>query len=511
MQVVTVAEMQEIERRAGAEYGLDSPTLMEHAGRSVAEHLRAALGGDIAQRNVLILVGPGSNGGDGRVMGRYLAQWGAHVTLYAWKERRLEIDARLIPVSDDLAAVREAISHADAIADALLGTGNSRPLEPSMIALLTLVREERQRRPNLFIVSVDLPSGVNANTGAADEATLPCDLTVTLAYPKLGLYLFPAAQYVGRLEVGSIGLPAEMRVDVPAEQIDAALLRPLLPPRPLDSNKGTFGKVMVLAGSLPYPGSAYLAATAAGRIGAGLVTMAVAPDLAPIYAAKLTEATFHLLPPTDADPRQRADSLLSALSGYRALIAGPGLGQSEATRTFLERLFAGLRSMPPSDRPRLIVDADGLNNLARLDAWWARLPEETVITPHPGEMSRLLGGAKVSGGGADRLGIANVAREWRHIVVLKGATTLIASPEGRLHLNWPGNPALATAGTGDVLAGAVGGLLAQGMRPFDAASAAVYLHSRAGFLVSDRLGDAGLLASDLLDQLPLALREIKHA
>jgi ADP-dependent NAD(P)H-hydrate dehydratase / NAD(P)H-hydrate epimerase len=511
MQVVTVAEMREIERRAEAEYSLDSPTLMEHAGRSVAEHLRAALGGDVTGRNVLILVGPGNNGGDGRVLGRYLAQWGAGVTSYAWKERRLEIAARLIPVGDDLAAVREAISRADVVADALLGTGNARPLEPSMRHLLTLLREERARRPSLFILGVDLPTGVNADSGAADEATPTCDLTVTLAYPKIGLFLFPAAQYVGKLEVGSIGLPPELRVDVPTEQLDHALLRPLLPPRPLDSNKGTFGKVMVLAGSPPYPGSAYLVATAAGRVGAGLVTMAVAPDLAPIYATKLTEATFHLLPPADADPAARADSLLAALPGYRALVAGPGLGQSDATRAFLDRLFAGLKSMPATDRPRLIVDADGLNNLSKLDAWWTRLPDETVITPHPGEMSRLLGGAKVSGGGADRLDAARHAREWGHVVVLKGATTLVASPDGRLRLNWPGNPALATAGTGDVLAGTVGGLLAQGMSPFDAASAAVYLHSRAGFLVSDKLGDAGLLAGDLLDQLPLALRETKRA
>jgi NAD(P)H-hydrate epimerase len=511
MYVVSVAEMREIERRAAEEFGLASPALMEHAGRSVADHLRAYLGGHVASCNVLVLVGPGNNGGDGRVMGRYLAQWGAQVTLYAWKERRLEVGARYIPVNDDLAAVREAIAHADVVADALLGTGNARPLDPSMRRLLALVREERERRAGLVILGVDLPTGVNADSGAADEATLYCDLTVTLAYPKIGLFLFPAADYVGRLEVGSIGLPKEMQIEAPTERLDPDLLRPLLPRRPLDSNKGTFGKVMVLAGSPPYPGSAYLAASAAGRIGAGLVTLAVAPDRIPIYAAKLSETTFHLLPPADAAPEARADSLLAALEGYRALVVGPGLGQSDATRAFLERLFWGLRSMPAEERPRLIVDADGLNNLARLERWWERLPEQTVITPHPGEMARLRGGQTVSGGGADRLEVARAAaHEWRLVVVLKGAGTLIAAPDGRLRLNWPGNPALATAGTGDVLAGTVGGLLAQGMEPFDAASAAVYLHSRAGFLVSDRLGNAGLLAGDLLDQLPLALRDAKR-
>ncbi len=511
MNVVTVAQMREIERRAEADYGLTSPILMEHAGHSVAEILCDYLGGDVGKCNVLILVGPGNNGGDGRVLGRFLTEWGAEVTLYAWKERRLEIGTRYIPVNDDLAAVHEAISRADVVADALLGTGNARPLEPSMRRLLQLVREERERRPDLLVLGVDLPTGMNADTGEVDEGTPPCDLTVTLAFPKVGLFLFPASDFVGRLAVGSIGLPGDMPIPAEMDWIDVARVRSILPPRPLNSNKGTFGKVMVFAGSLAYPGSAYMAATAAGRVGAGLVTMAVSPDLAPIYAAKLTEATFHLMPPASAAPQERADSLLAALEGYRALIVGPGLGQSDATRALLERLFAGLKAMPDDARPRVLVDADGLNNLSHLDRWWEHLPHETVITPHPGEMARLRGGKSVSGGGPDRIPVTrDAARDWRLNVVLKGAATLIAAPDGRLRIHWPGNPALATAGTGDVLSGAIGGLLAQGVEPYAAATAAVYLHACASRLVSDRIGDAGLLAGDLLDQLPIALRETKR-
>lgn len=511
MKVVTVAQMREIERRAEADYGLTSPILMEHAGRSVAEILRSHLGGDVAGRDVLVLVGPGNNGGDGRVMGRYLAEWGARVTLYAWKGRRLEAGARSVPVSADLAAVAVAISRADVVADALLGTGNARPLEASMRRLLQLVRAERARRPGLLVLGVDLPTGVNADTGEADEGTAPCDLTVTLAFPKVGLFLFPASDYVGQLAVGGIGLPDDMPIPADMDWIDAALVRALLPARPLNSNKGTFGKIMVFAGSPPYPGSAYMAASAAGRVGAGLVTMAVSPDLAPIYATKLSEATFHLMPPADAAPEQRADSLLAALDGYRALVVGPGLGQSDAARTLLERLFAGLKSMPDKSRPRIIVDADGLNNLSHLDRWWERLPAGAVITPHPGEMARLRGGQQVSGGGPDRLPVTrDAARDWNLNVVLKGASTLVAAPDGRLRIQWPGNPALATAGTGDVLSGTVGGLLAQGVDPYDAATAAVYLHATAGRLVSDRIGDAGLLAGDLLPELPIAIRETKR-
>ena len=511
MRVVTVAQMREIEARAEQEYGLTGTKLMEVAGRNVAEAVRARFGGDVTRRETLTLVGPGNNGGDGRVMARYLAQWGARSTLYAWKERRLEVGAQYIPVNDDLAAVREALTHADIVVDALLGIGATRPLDERMRALLRLVAEERERRPEMSLLALDAPTGVNCDTGAVDEGAIRADVTVTLAYPKVGLFVFPGGGYIGELVVGEIGLPAEMEVEAALDLLEAQMLRPLLPARPLDSNKGTYGKVMIVAGSLPYPGSAYLAATAAGRVGAGLVTLAVPPELAPIYAAKLSEATFHLMPPADAAPEERAASLLSAAQGSRAMVVGPGLGQGAATRDFLERLFDGLRALPDAERPRLLVDADGLNNLAQMEGGPSRLPYESVVTPHPGEMTRLRGGERVSGGGADRMEVAReAARAWGVVALLKGAATVIAAPDSGLRINWPGNPALATAGTGDALSGTIGGLLAQGMRPFDAASAGVFLHAQAGRLVSERVGDAGLLAGDLLDQLPVALRQVKQ-
>jgi hydroxyethylthiazole kinase-like uncharacterized protein yjeF len=510
MLVVTVEQMRAIERRAESEYGLTSLVLMEHAGRGVAELLRDALGGEVAGCRVLVLVGPGNNGGDGRVMGRSLAEWGADVTLYAWKERRLEAGNRLIPVGDDLAAVRDAIARADVVADALLGTGNARPLEASMRRLLALVREEKERRPTLCVLAVDLPTGLNADTGAVDAGAIPCDLTVTLAFPKLGLLLYPGANDVGTLQVGAIGLPAEMPIAAELDLLDAASVRLLLPARPADSNKGTFGKVMILAGSAHYIGAAYLVTAAAARIGAGLVTLATTAERAPLYASMLPEATYHLLPPESADPAARTRAILDGLAGYHALVVGPGLGQSDTTRGLLDALFAGLKALPDAERPRLLVDADGLNTLAHLEQWWERLPAGTVITPHPGEMARLRGGAKVSGGGPDRLPVAReAARAWNLVVALKGANTVIAAPDGGTRMSWPGNAALATGGTGDVLAGAIGGLLAQGLDPYDAAGAGVYVHSQAGFLVSGRIGDAGLLAGDLLDALPLALKQTK--
>ena len=512
MKIVTVAEMVAIERRAEQEYGLSSPILMEHAGRSVAEAIQARLEGEVGGVHVVVLAGPGNNGGDGRVAARYLAGWGAHVTIYDWKRGQIELDGQTTPVGDDLAGLRAALTQADTVLDALLGTGHARPLAATMADALALVAAERARRPDLYVVAVDLPSGLNADTGAVDPGTLPADLTVTLAFPKVGLLLFPGASYVGELQVGSIGLPATMPIAAGLEMLDDALIGPTLPRRPLDSNKGTFGKALALVGSAHYIGAAYLVCGAAARIGAGLVTLATAPELAPFYATMLPEITYAPLPPESDTPDARAQAVLASLNGYDALVIGPGLVQSRATAELLERLLAGLRALPDEQRPRLVVDADGLNNLAKLDHWWRLLPSHTILTPHPGEMARLRGGAAVSGGGADRLTVAReAAREWGHIVVLKGACTLIASPEGVLRINGTPNPALASAGTGDVLAGTTVGLLAQGMEPYDAACAAVYLHALAGLRVRAHLGDAGLLAGDLLAELPLARQDVQGA
>lgn len=514
MKIVTVEQMRAIEREASERYGLNSATLMENAGQSVAERIRAHLSGDVAGVQMLVLVGPGNNGGDGQVAARHLANWGAAVFQYIWRDRRL---IRPSETADAQSGAIEQLPSdvlrgADVVLDALLGTGHGRPLDPSMRQLLAAVEAEQARRPALLTVALDLPSGLNADTGAVDDGTVRADLTVTLAFPKVGLLLFPGADYIGELEVGSIGLPADMGGDIPFDLLDTHLVRQKLPARPLDSNKGTFGKAMVLAGSPPFPGSAFLASTAASRTGAGLVTLATTPDMAPIYAVKLSEATFTILPRPEASPDERAAALVGALDGYAALLVGPGLGQSDATALFLQAVFTALRELPDARRPHMVVDADGLNMLAHLARWWELLPSQTVLTPHPGEMSRLLGGTPVSGGHADRLKIVSqAAARWGHVVVLKGACTLIAHPDGRIAANWPPNPALATAGTGDVLAGMVAGFLAQHLDPFDGACVAVFGHARAGLAVSQRLGNAGLLASDLLSEIPVALQTIRGA
>ncbi len=508
MHIVTVAEMRELEAQAEQQYGLSSHVLMENAGKSAADilayYIRQQRG--LEGLNVLFLIGPGNNGGDGLVVARYLQQWGANVSLYRWKERQLTVHGREIPVWEMEATLSAALLSAEYIVDAILGTGHSRPLPDDLRALLGRVRSQRENRPSLRVVSIDLPTGLNSDTGEVDPGTIPADITITLACPKQGFFFFPGRMYIGELFVGGIGLPPALEEHLKTEMLTGLLVETLLPQRPLDSNKGTFGKVMLLCGSPPYPGSAYLAGSAAGRIGAGLITLAVTEQMLPIYASSFHEATFALLPEEQAGSIERSNALLKHLEGYRALLIGPGLGQSPYIREVILQVLERLRAMPDGQRPQLIVDADGLNNLSALERWWSLLPAGTVITPHPGEMGRLCDGLKVSGGNIDRLELArNKAREWQVILVLKGACTIVAEPGGRIRLNWLANPALATAGTGDVLAGMIAGLLAQKLSPFDAASAGVYLHTAAAELVSAELGHTGLLASDLLPEIPRAI------
>jgi NAD(P)H-hydrate epimerase len=517
MHIVTVEEMRELEARADREHGLTSPILMEHAGHSAADILREVIQQERASNGLhfLLLIGPGNNGGDGLVVARYLEQWGGQVSLYHWKERRLVEAGTETPAEQVAARLQQVMQDADYILDALLGTGRSRPLPDDMRSLLRQVQDERERRPALRVVAIDLPTGMNADTGGIDPGTIRADTTITLANPKQGFFFFPGRGYLGQLYVGSIGLPDGMTGHLKTEMLTDRLVSKILPPRPLDSNKGTFGKVMLLAGSPPYPGSAFLAGQAAARIGAGLITLAVSAQMLPIYASAFHEATFLLLPSEEEKSLKRVNALLDGLEGYRALLVGPGLGQSPYTREVILHLLERLRQLPDEKRPHLIIDADGLNNLSALEYWWTFLPKGTVITPHPGEMGRLCKGLHVSGGNIERLELARQkAREWQVTLVLKGACTLITHQNGtgglRTRINWQGNPALATAGTGDVLAGIITGLLAQQVRPFDAASAGVYLHARAGELVSAEIGEAGLLASDLLPRLPHALRAISQ-
>jgi NAD(P)H-hydrate epimerase len=380
------------------------------------------------------------------------------------------------------------------------------------------------------VLAIDMPTGVDSDTGAVWGTALRADATVATGLAKRGLLLYPGRLYAGAIQVADIGLPPAQLEGLMSKKIDAALARGLLPQRPDDSHKGTFGKVMVIAGSPQYPGAASLATAGAARVGAGLVTLA-ASRAALAGPGRLPEVTLQFLPEADWNllGEETAAEALKHLEGYSALLVGPGLGQEDPTRTFIERLLnvdpprqrghigfrlgAGPEQPAERQRPELpptVIDADGLNLLSKIEQWWERLPHgHFVLTPHPGEMKRLLGVEELS---ADLAGaVEDAAKTWGQVVVLKGATTIVANPEGRSAIHDGGNAALATAGTGDVLAGAIAGLLAQGLSPFDAAVLGVYLHAAAGELVRDEVGDMGAIASDLLPRLPLAIKALKRS
>lgn len=466
-----------------------------------------------------MLVGPGNNGGDGLVAARHLHDWGARVHLYLCSPRP-EDDPNLvrdrergIPIAQagedgDFALLERLLSRAEVVLDALLGTGRLRPLEGVIKEVLVRVGGEKARRPRFLLVALDLPSGMDATTGQCDPSCLSADVTITLGYPKVGLFSFPGAERVGRLVTKDIGIPQELAQGIATELMTPRWARCALPPRPLSANKGTFGRAMVVAGSINYIGAAYLACAAAGRVGAGLVTLATPRSLLPILAAKLSEATY--LPLPEADPGilgpEAAAVLKRGLGGYNTLLFGCGLGQDPATAAFVRTL---LFSLPP-DLPALVLDADGLNNLAQTPQWWQKVTIPTVLTPHPGEMARLTG-LSIERVQAERLGVArDFAARWGKVVVLKGAYTVVASPGGEVMVYGSANPGLASGGTGDVLAGAIAGLLAQGLSLFVAASLGVFLHAEAGERVRKELGEAGLMASDLLSLLPRVMKGLRE-
>ncbi len=553
VKIITVEKSRILENKAN-EGGLSFAQMMENAGRTTAQAIQQRIAA--RGKRVLVLVGPGNNGGDGLVAAHHLWEMGAKVTCYIWK-RDVEGDANFQRVREDrlplvwaedddgFEALRGLLGGAAVVVDALLGVGIARPIGGTLKELLQVVQQTvgQLHRPNELaetvpsepvvpaplVVAVDCPSGLDCDTGALDPAAVRADLTVTFAYPKQGMLRFPGAEAVGQIVVADIGIPPELAGDVPLEMATAGQIRSWLPPRPRSAHKGTFGRALIVAGSVNYVGAATLAGSGAIRVGTGLVTMALPMPIHPSVAAGLPEAT-HLLLPHDLGVIASAavPVIRDHLEGYDALLLGPGLTQEKESISFVHALLGfeeaerkgrlGFVSSMTSEQakgaelPPLVVDADGLNALATADRWWRMLPPGTILTPHPGEMARLMGdGVSTSDIQADREGLARrMAARWKTVVVLKGAFTVVAEPSGRALVLPFANPALATAGSGDVLAGAIVGLRAQGVDAFEAAVAGAYLHGLAGEMARADLGDMGAVAGDLPARLPLALRNVRR-
>ena len=514
MKLVTAHQMLELEQAAIAAGGTVEE-LMQQAGLAVAQEVWLTLG-VVEGRRILVLVGPGNNGGDGLVAAEHLAEWGADVVVYLLRERSGDALLDLVSVrgtptfvaTDDAeyASLQEALDGAEMVIDALLGTGRSRPIDGELAEVLRRLHAAAQRPAPPKVIAVDLPTGVDADSGRADPLAVTADMTVTFGLAKVGLHTLPGSEHAGQVQVVDIGLPKDAIAAVPLDLLDTAWVRGRLPARSKSSNKGTFGKVLVVAGSTNYPGAARLAAEACYRAGAGLVTLAAPSSVQALIAGAIPEVTWL---PQDEEQGALSDAapveIVDHLANYDVLLIGPGLGQQDGTR---DTVGAILRDLRPSTLRACVIDADALNALAQTPDWPSLIQRPAVLTPHPGEMARLLG-TTVAEVQQDRLNLAvNAAREWKHVVVLKGAHTVIAAPDGRAAISPCANALLAVAGTGDVLAGAIAGLLAQGMEPFEAAACGVYLHGLAAEEVGDELGDRGMLASELLPALPRAIRTV---
>jgi hydroxyethylthiazole kinase-like uncharacterized protein yjeF len=511
MKLVTAAEMRELDRRTIEEVGVPSLVLMENAGRSTYQVLRREFP-DLAGP-VVILAGHGNNGGDGLVVARYLVNDGFPVTVFLMASRdqvkgdalvnlkileALGLEVEEVLGEDQLSPVVHRMSRAALVVDALLGTGLNSPVRGLLAPLIDRVNQGRAP-----VLAVDIPSGLSADTGEPLGSAVEADVTVTYGLAKLGQIVLPGRDYVGRLWLVDISIPPALTQSIQTELAEASEMHRLLPPRPFASHKGTFGHLVVVAGGEGKTGAAFMTAEAALRSGAGLVTAAVPASLNDILEVKLTEAMTLPLPEAEgarALGQKALMPLTDFLAGKTTVALGPGLGTHPETREVVQAL---VRDCPLP----LGIDADGLNCLAGQLEVLKGSGGPRILTPHPGEMGRLLGlgGQEVQ---SRRLEIArNFATAHGVWLVLKGSQTVVAAPDGTLSLNPTGNPVLASGGTGDVLTGLIGGWLAQGLPPWDAARLGVYLHGLAADYLADAIGPRGHIAGDLLASFPELLSE----
>ena len=533
--IVTIEQMRALEAAADA-HGVSYGHMMEMAGEAVFRTIEAQVD-TLSGLRVVVLSGPGNNGGDGLVAGRLLSEASAVVCLFTLKPRKsadenirkaLRAGVEIMECDNDegLQQFSQALRSADVFVDALFGTGARVPIKGIAAEFLSTAGEVLHGRKGVLRLAVDCPSGFDCDNGNMDAKMLAADVSVTFGAAKVGQFLFPGAAALGDLILADIGWPPDLPVlaNVDLELASAEQIGAMLPERPQDAHKGTFGTALVVAGSINYAGAAYLAAAGAYRSGAGLVTVGLPGGIHAILATKLPEATWLILPSDmGVISSGGADVLQDSLSCADALLLGPGWGTEKPTGDFLRALlFKGMvagtsigfgtnqmssHTVPSSVvLPSTVVDADGLKLLSILPDWTQLLPSPSVLTPHPGEMA-LLTGIPKDEIQADRVAIArHFAVEWGHVVVLKSAFTVVASPEGIVTVQPFANASLARAGTGDVLAGIITGLLAQGLQPYKAAVAGAFLHGLSGELASEDVGaQASVLAGDVLAMIPKSI------
>lgn len=518
MKLVTSQQMRAIDKAAIEGYGIPGVVLMENAGRAVAQAAAQMASATAPDAHILVVCGRGNNGGDGFVAARHLRNQGRSVydgelsrtvevcLLVEADElsgdaavnyniaRQMDLTIKESAQAEELGASLEA---ADLVIDAILGTGISG--EVRGVARMAI---EAINQANLPVIAVDIPSGVSADTGAILGEAIKAERTLTFGLAKIGHYSYPGRKYCGEIEIVDISLPADLvaQQDLPTNLITRAEAVAMLPARWADMHKGDAGRLVIVAGSVGMTGAAALAGLGAARSGAGLVTLAVPASLNDIMEAKCTEVMTLPLPETDQRSlaSAAAEQIQQFAAGCEAVALGPGISQVADTAELARNLIARL------PQP-LVIDADGLNACAADPQILQHRPGPTIITPHPSELSRLIS-TPISEIQQDRVGATRrAAADLDCVVVLKGAGTVIAIPQGEAWINSTGNSGMASGGVGDVLTGVIGALLAGGATPLAAAVSGVYYHGLAGDLAAEQKGERGLIASDLLEQLPAAL------
>lgn len=520
--LVTSGEMREAEELEFSR-GVSADELGDRAAEAVYRHIAGML--QPADR-VVIIAGPGNNGLDAVKVHRLLHAAGRASVLFPWRRRDMPGEVSMDALSAELRRASVAL-------DGLFGIGLQRPVEHEAAELLRAVEAERERRGPaeraLTVVALDVPSGLSSDTGDALGAAVRADVTVTLGLPKVGLFIGSGPELAGNIRRESIGLNVNELAQSGASGFDSTLAVEL-PPRRAGSHKNENGRLLVIGGSLRYPGAPVMAARAAHRVGAGYVTVGFPRSMLTAIASHLLEPTLLPLPESEmgtlGPPAVR--DIAEAAAGYKAMVFGNGIGREDYTIRFVGALFGlsqaahprgvgfavGFRSAMPAEPdsrevpelPPTVVDGDGLYALAQQDAWWERASSATLLTPHPGEMATLLG-IEVQEVEADRINVArDAATKWGRTVLLKGDYPVVASPDGTVEVLIESHPELGSAGTGDVLAGMCGFALSLGLEPAAAARTALVLGARAASIASEAVGRDAVSAGDLIAALPAARR-----
>jgi ADP-dependent NAD(P)H-hydrate dehydratase / NAD(P)H-hydrate epimerase len=512
MEIALPSQMREVDRIAIEEFGIPGIVLMENAAINVVAQVKRIM--DISEKEIVILAGKGNNGGDAFATARHLYNKGAKVHVFLLFEKtaakgnaltnltileKMGVEVFEATSEEALEFLKSCINLADIIIDGIFGTGITRQIKGIPYEVIRLVNES-----NKTVLSIDIPSGINGETGEIEGICIKADTTVTFGLPKPGLLCYPGREYKGKLFTVDIGIPdaAVGKAGIKTYLIDRGLVQSILPYRKYDSNKGDYGRIFVIGGSTGMTGACHLCSSAVLKAGGGLVYTGIPESMAQLFDMVFTEGIT--IPLNDNGKGYLTASSLKRINrefeNKTVAALGPGLSMNEDTIKTVYGIIE-LSRIP------LVIDADGLNAISKDISVLKKLKAEAVLTPHPGEMARL-SGKTIKQIQSDRITAAReFSTEWKVITVLKGAGTIVSLPNGSVYVNATGNSGMATGGSGDVLTGVIAGLIGGGICPSDATVAGVYLHGLAGDLAAEKKGEHGITSKDILEWIPYALKD----